>query len=321
MNLFAKFKIVIREAYYFPQVLFLKFFFRKPDVIISFGVSPGDDLLCSIVAQQIKKSGYKTVWIATCFPEIFLNNPDIDKVIRRKKDGRVSLLMRKYFAATKARIIKPWYTYYDGITDQDSIPEKHIAHVMCDIAGADYPEILRPKICLTEREKEKGKLYNNQVCVQSCGKGAKQHMRNKDWYSERFQEVVDALKIRYTIIQIGSNEDPLLEGVIDMRGKTTIREAAAILYHSKFFIGQVGLLMHLARAVDCRSVIIYGGRERPDQSGYECNINLYSPVFCSPCWLRNKCLYDRKCMDEISARTVIEAAESLFPSKFESVMK
>ena len=90
----------------------------------------------------------------------------------------------------------------------------------------------------------------------------------------------------------------------DLRGKTTLRESAAILSRSLAFVGQVGFLMHLARAVECRAVILYGGREHPSQSGYSCNENLYSEVGCSPCWRLNSCPYDKECMRRISAADV-----------------
>jgi ADP-heptose:LPS heptosyltransferase len=94
-----------------------------------------------------------------------------------------------------------------------------------------------------------------------------------------------------------------------LRGKTTIRESAAILSNSMVFVGLVGFLMHLARAVECRSVIVYGGREAPWQSGYSSNENLYTPMHCSPCWLWNRCDYDRECMNLISVEDVTAATE------------
>ena len=96
---------------------------------------------------------------------------------------------------------------------------------------------------------------------------------------------------------------------MDLRGQTSLRETAAILASSQLFVGQVGFLMHLARAVDCRSVIVYGGRETPEQSGYPCNVNLYSPVACSPCWRLNSCPFDRICLDMINADDVIAGVE------------
>ena len=110
------------------------------------------------------------------------------------------------------------------------------------------------------------------------------------------------------VIQIGAASDPKLEGAMDLRGKTTIRQSAAILANALVYIGLEGFLMHLARAVDCRSVIIYGGRLKPSQIGYVANKNLYTQVRCAPCWLRNPCDFDRKCMDMITPPQVIAAA-------------
>jgi ADP-heptose:LPS heptosyltransferase len=69
--------------------------------------------------------------------------------------------------------------------------------------------------------------------------------------------------------------------------------------------------MHMARAVDCPSVIVYGGRLRPDQIGYSCNENLYNAVACAPCWLDSRCDFGRVCMETIPAAAAIEAAERL----------
>jgi len=105
--------------------------------------------------------------------------------------------------------------------------------------------------------------------------------------------------------------DPLLADVIDLRGKTNIRESAAVLANCRLLIGTVGFLMHLARATECPAVIIFGGREAPWQSGYGCNTNLYSAVPCAPCWLWNKCDHNRLCMENITAQEVILAAEQI----------
>jgi len=178
---------------------------------------------------------------------------------------------------------------------------------MCHSAGISGAVSLRPYLTLLKEEKEQGKLGNRQIVIQTSGLGARYPMRNKEWLPERFQEVVDSLYLDYTFVQIGSVNDPPLRGVIDMRGKTSIREAAAIMSQSMVFVGLVGGLMHLARAVDCSGVIIYGGREHPDQSGYICNQNLYSELPCSPCWRWQTCDYNRECMRKIEVNSVLEA--------------
>lgn len=69
--------------------------------------------------------------------------------------------------------------------------------------------------------------------------------------------------------------------------------------------------MHLARAVECPSVIVFGGREAPWQTGYICNSNLYSAVPCAPCWLSNNCDFDRQCMSSISVADVVSAIRQM----------
>ena len=140
---------------------------------------------------------------------------------------------------------------------------------------------------------------------------ARHPMQNKQWYEQRFQDVVDALAGEIEFIQIGSTDDPPLQRVRDLRGATGIREAAAILYHARLYVGTVGFLMHLARAVECPGVIVFGGREAPWQSGYVCNTNIYSQVPCSPCWRSNTCDFDRRCMSNISVRDVVSAIRQM----------
>jgi ADP-heptose:LPS heptosyltransferase len=133
-------------------------------------------------------------------------------------------------------------------------------------------------------------------------------MHNREWYPQRFQELCAELRTDVRVVQIGSANDVRLEGAIDLRGKTNLRQTAAVLANSLVFVGLVGLIMHLARAVDCRSVIIYGGREKPSITGYVANKNLYTQVRCAPCWFRNNCEFNRKCMDAITVEQVIAAA-------------
>jgi ADP-heptose:LPS heptosyltransferase len=136
-------------------------------------------------------------------------------------------------------------------------------------------------------------------------------MRNKQWFPDRFQAVIDALQGEFKFVQLGSASDPPLQHVIDLRGKTNIRQSAAIMHQAQLYIGNVGFLMHLARAVECPSVIVYGGREAPWQSGYACNINLYTALPCAPCWRWNTCDFDRKCMSDITAQQVVSGVKEL----------
>jgi ADP-heptose:LPS heptosyltransferase len=148
--------------------------------------------------------------------------------------------------------------------------------------------------------------------VQSSGLGARLPITTKQWPPERMQQVVAALlQDGHHVVQVGLSAESPLPGAMDLRGKLSLRETGAVLSQSRLFIGLVGGLMHMARAVDCRAVIVYGGRELAALSGYRANVNLATSPACAPCYLRNMCPHDLVCLTEISAEAVVRAARSL----------
>jgi hypothetical protein len=277
----------------------------RPDRFINaVGAGIGDDLLCTAMFRELCLRGERNFWVTSKHPELYRGNGDVPVVVPplERYDAVVRLLGTK--------VVYPWYTSYHPAYDRDDpMPEQHLISVMCQKAGITGTITLRPYLALSEREAEAGRRAGRQVAIQSSGLDAKHGMRNKNWSLEKYQGVVTALKDRYDFVQVGSANDPPLDGALDLRGQTTLRETAAVLAGSLAFVGQVGFLMHLARAVDCRSVIVYGGRETPAQSGYPCNENLYSPVHCSPCWRLNSCPYDRMCLQMIDVPEVVAALD------------
>ena len=275
----------------------------RPDTYIhAVGAGIGDDLLCTAIFRELRRRGQGNFWVMSRHAELYRHNDDVGVVIagQLRFDGLLKRL--------GVRVVYPWYTGYNPVYDRDEpMPEQHLIALMCQKAGITGPVALRPYLTLSDDETRAGRRRPRQVAIQSSGLDAKHGMRNKNWSLDGYQSVVTALRGEYDFVQVGSRNDPPLEGALDLRGTTTLRETAAVLSQSLAFVGQVGLLMHLARAVDCRSVIVYGGRETPAQSGYTCNENLYSPVPCSPCWRLNTCPYDRMCLQMIDAAEVVTA--------------
>jgi hypothetical protein len=273
-----------------------------PGAIVYHGDAPGDDLLCTAVLHELRVRGRRRLWIVSRHPELFECNDDVHAVISRSP----------WLPAVARRlgweVFHAVYNSYNEDEDRDVVdPDRHIIAVMCRNAGLVGPINLRPYLNITADERAKGRIVEQQIVIQSSGIGAAYPMITKQWYPERFASVVASLREQYNFVQLGSPTDPLLEGALDLRGRTNFRESAAILAQSLLFVGNVGFLMHLARAVECRSVILYGGREAPKQSGYSCNENLFTPLSCSPCWLRNTCPYDRDCMKRIVPTDVTTA--------------
>jgi hypothetical protein len=275
--------------------------FGIPDTLIHFGVAPGDDLLCTAVLRELKKRGSDQLWMMSNYPEIFGGNSDATRVVP------VEERYRKFAVQWRVKYHTLDYGSNDFMRDMTSPPTRHIIGELCLRVGIKGEIKVRPYFHLHDDERTNAEWATGSIAIQSCGLSAKYPMQNKQWFPQRFQAVVNQLKSSYKFVQLGAASDPALSGATDLRGKTSIREVAAVLSNCRLFVGSVGFLMHLARAVECRSVIIYGGREAPWQSGYSCNINLYSPVPCAPCWFWNRCDHDRECMQQISPNHVIEA--------------
>lgn len=236
-------------------------------------------------------------------PSLFVLNSDIHAVY----GCGYRTVGRRLYAGYS--MIIPQYARYDAMTDRDINHDAHFIETMCAMAGISGEVELKPHVHLTDREKQKGNLVSRQVVIQTGGLSGAGRMMNKEWPQGGFQEVVDRLRGKMNFVQLGNSYEPSLNGVMDLRGKTSLRESAAILSQSMAFIGLAGFQMHLARAVDCRAVIVFGGRENPAVSGYECNENLLGKTLCSPCWQRNRCDYDRECMRMIEPEHVVTAVQ------------
>lgn len=276
-----------------------------PETLLYFGIAPGDDLLCTTVLRELRKRGQKKVWMMSNHPDLFKGNDDVQRIV--PIDQRVQDYVKLF--GKRWRFLE--YAKIEWKGQKSLLPERHIIAELCARSGIQGPVDLRPYLYLSDEERKNGGWAKGKIAIQSSGLAAKWPMQNKEWFPERFQEVVNRLKDRFKFVQIGSANDPILEGATDLRGKTSIRETGAVLANCRLYIGGEGFLMHLARAVECPSVVILGGRTAPWQFCYSCNINLYSALPCSPCGLWNDCDYNRDCMRQISATDATEAVLSL----------
>jgi hypothetical protein len=313
-------KTVVEPARYLSTAIALSAQVREirsnpPKLMLFHGLSPGDDLICSAALRELRKRrGSQALAIVSNYPELFSGNNDADYVFPAGNHHGVTTppisVYRHLVRITGGEFKRVTYTSFDGI-DRDESPSRHIIAELCASAGIMGSISLRPYINLTDTEKSRESWANGLIVVQSSGMSARYPIGNKQWYPERFQAVVDQLHREWNFVQLGAAEDPPLKHVKDLRGATTIRKTAAILYQARLYFGTVGFLMHLARAVECPSVIVFGGREAPWQSGYTCNVNLYSPVPCAPCWRWNSCDFDRKCMKNISIDDAVSAVRQM----------
>jgi hypothetical protein len=263
-----------------------------PEIGIYFNGGLGDEIMRTAVARELKKRGTQKIWQFASVPQLYVGNRDLIAV---PDDFRLHRLCA-FFRVPCIQV------------DYPDNPPRHLIAMMCEKVGISGEADLRPYVFLSDDERQSGKVTSRpQAVFQTSSLAARYPMRNKLWPHENFQVVADALKDDFDLVQVGAQSDPMLRGALDLRSKTSVRQTAAILSASRLFVGLVSGLMHLARAVDCRSVIVYGGREHPSQSGYSANENLHWSGPCAPCWQRDDCDYGRVCMSEIHPEQVIAA--------------
>lgn len=175
--------------------------------------------------------------------------------------------------------------------------------------------------------------------------GGKRDMTVKWWSAERYQQVVDHFRGKIQFVQVGELHDyhPPLDGVIDLRGRTDLRQLVRLVYHSQGVLCGVTCLAHLAAAVERKDsgehnrpcVVVAGSREPPQWEAYPGQQFIHNvgmlPCSGGGCWRsRVKPLGDGneldqpvnickdavgdlpRCMDMITAADVIRRIEGYF---------
>tara|TARA_B100000989_G_C19453922_1_gene433075 strand:- start:1 stop:999 length:999 start_codon:yes stop_codon:yes gene_type:complete len=274
-----------------------------PTKAFHFGGGLGDHLLCTAVFHELGKRGIQKCWMLSHYPEIFQNSTYGLQVV--PDDWKTIKLLEKIKRPSTLLYYGKWF----GDNDKIDPPEKHIiAEILhkCDIKG----EVCLRPYWYGDNQHIAHVTDSEYICVQSTKTFSSTPMLNKQWDEDSLINGINLLRDRYEVVQLGTREEPKLPNTIDQRN-IGIADSASLLTNATFFIGQVGFLMHLARAVDTRSVIIYGGREKAWQSGYPCNENIETSPNCSPCWQNNQCDYERLCMSGISTEDLISGVNRL----------
>jgi heptosyltransferase II len=144
----------------------------------------------------------------------------------------------------------------------------------------------------------------------------------KRWFPERFAAVADRLidGLSARAVLFGSHEDrkcaDLVEEnarhpMINVAGKTNLREAMAIIARCNLFISNDSGLMHVAGALNIPTIAIFGSTNPITTSPVGDNSTvIHRGASCSPC-LKKTCPTDFRCMDTISVEEVCEKAMDL----------
>lgn len=292
-----------RRVYWLPLEMKYRSLFRGVTTAIYYGHSLGDNLLLSAVAREWARQKPRALAVLTPYVELFDNNPYLKRVCPLNW-GHLHILAR-----TGVRAIRCDYDMEPRPGwPQDYRPRgtRHILAEMMVRCGLTGKVELLPRIYLGD-ETEGYRPPPPYLVLHSTSMRAGFMPYNKEWGVENWRRLVGRLEKIIPTVQVGFPEDPPLAATMDLRGRTTLRETAALIRRSHGVVCHEGFLMHLARAVDRRSVVIYGGTQFPGHTGYQSNENIFSSPECAPCFRLLECPEkDRRCLSMISVDMVLE---------------
>jgi hypothetical protein len=256
----------------------------------------GDELMLTAVARAARAAG-RPIPILASYPDLWRNNSD---------PATLQTSVERWHYAQRRGWIRTELVHLAYRTGAPG----HIGEQMAAVAGVVLPRGWRPILPVTPAASRRPRL----VVVQNSCRGARYAATTKEWPQERWRELALRLSRDCELVQIGSPQDPRLEAARDLRGQTTLLGAASLLAEAALFIGLESGLQHVAAAMETKSVIIYGGRSRPSETGYPFNHNLTRSPSCVGCGLNNDCPYGVMCMDipvedvEAAARAALAGA-------------
>ena len=148
----------------------------------------------------------------------------------------------------------------------------------------------------------------------------------KQWPEARFAELAVLLRARgRSVVLVGSLADQPttaaiasaagaggLPPLVDLAGRTSLAELAALCARAEAVVSNDSGAMHLAGAAGARVVAIFGATDEHRTSPLTRGPDADPPrivtaeAWCRPCMLR-ECPIDHRCMTGVSARAVLEA--------------
>jgi ADP-heptose:LPS heptosyltransferase len=250
--------------------------------------APGDALITANVIRCLKKVFPKLrINCITPHPDLIRLDPSIDSINQPES----------FYSFDS--------TYWELIVRKEK-NQNIIEHNMQRLGIDKYN--YKAAYYLSEEEKEWAKQETSEFDKSILAVCTKSKEPVKNWPQENWLELIENLESKFSIIQLGDDKEPFLEGTHRYAGKLSMRQSAALLSRASYFIGPDSLLMHIANGLNIPSTIIFGGSRPVNCFGYSENINMdYTPE-CSPCWIHEgyeTCDKDYKCLRSISVSQIL----------------
>jgi len=214
---------------------------------------------------------------------------------------------------------------------RDILQRHEVEYYLCLLDGLGVPRPKPPILKLLVTDEERAGIASRLASlglepgapIVAINPGAT-YGSAKRWYPDRFAAVADALSEEWgaAVAVVGSPaEAPLAKeieaavrrGVVNLAGKTTVREMMAILSLSSFLVTNDSGPMHIGAALGVPLVAIFGPTDWRRTSPWTSLAKVVRvEIDCSPCNLRT-CDRGHECMLGVTPEMVVDAARQLLP--------
>jgi len=280
-------------------------------VIYRIGNAIGDQLCMSAVVRLIDEQYPYRIVVISSYPEIFYNNPRVWKNIGVKRFSLYISRVLRFFSGPQLENFlfkNNKYSFEEYMRSSGKGLHLVEAHSLHFNHGINY-NIIQNEIHLSKSEiKKYAKKFNLPESYSVIQPNSKRsYTPNKQWSMENFQQVVDKRNDIHWV-QVGGQNEFLLDSVEDYRDETTLRELFYIVSRSQFVFANEGLINHIASAFKVTSYVISSGFSDISLTKYDNSVLFDASGSCenSPCWLLDECgVSGKPCLSNIDPETVV----------------
>jgi len=241
------------------------------NIIFDISGGLGKNVLSTAVLKAIRKKYSKAnIIVLTSYPDIFINNPNVNRVIAH---GTVTNLHKDFIENKNAKVfITDPYTTSDYITES-----KHLIEIWCNLCGVEYNGE-QPEIVLSRGEKDYFspfyKMDKPIMAIQPNGGALEQPLKyswTRDIPEVTVNQVIEYFEKDYAIVHIKRADQIIYNNTIG--ALDSYRSIAVMLLLSQKRLLIDSSAMHIATALKLPSTVMWMGTN-PKIFGYDMHKNI-----------------------------------------------
>jgi ADP-heptose:LPS heptosyltransferase len=231
----------------------------------------GKSIMATAVLKAIKKQYRKSnIIVVTGFPDVFANNPNVNKVLA---SGNTMSIHKNYILNKEAKVfVADPYMQSDFLTES-----AHLIKIWCDMYGVEYNGEM-PELFLSKAEKEYFepfyRLDKPIFAIQPNGGGMNQPLKyswTRDIPQPIIQEIINHFSNEYYVLHIKREDQLVYENTL--QALDGFRSIAVLLSMSQKRLLIDSSSLHIATALNLPSVVAWIGTN-PKVFGYDMHQNI-----------------------------------------------